>query len=66
MREDNEVLEGECLGVSSGETETEFDAEDGGVSRATVRCRAALRRNAVDDMVDGSEKGCSNDGRREG
>ena len=45
------MLDGECLGVSSGEAELELETDDGKESRIAVRCKTLLRGKAVVAMI---------------
>lgn len=49
--DDREVEDGDCLGVSLGEAEMEFEVDEGEESMVMVRSSAARRGLAVDDMV---------------
>lgn len=48
--DDNEVDDGDCLGVSSGEAEREFEVDEGEESLAMVSSSAARRGFTVDNM----------------
>ena len=54
-REDSDVDDGDCLGVSTGETETELDDDDVTDSVVRLRCKAALRVVTDGDMIDGTQ-----------
>ena len=54
-REDNDVEDGDCRGVSTGETETELDDDDVTDSVVILRCKAALRVVTDSDMIDGTQ-----------
>lgn len=48
--DDREVDDGDCLGVSFGEAEREFEVDEGEESMAMVWSSAARRGLTVDDM----------------
>ena len=50
-REDSEVEDGDCLGVSTGEADTELEDDEGAESATADRCRTLFREAAVADMT---------------
>ena len=49
--DDKEVDDGDCLGVSLGEAEIEFEEDEGEESMVRVRSSAGLRALTVDDIA---------------
>ena len=50
-RDDNDVDDGDCFGVFSGEAESEFEDDEGSDSAVAACCNTRFRGVMVDDMM---------------